>query len=552
MALLLQRRAGNAATTVAIQRLARPSFQRGDVDQQVGVAQEKLDAVGAAPQLVVDAEFGGHTLNAVLAYQGRKGISRSGRLDDPTWAALDTDAPGGEVQADGTTTPVRGPNTPDPTGTRPAGNPATHPLLELTTPPMAGPAVAELHEKLNAAMSLTLPTAGGDLNAAAAIAFTDATERAVSAYQASKNGRLGIDGRVGVNTWKALDHEPNVHGAHVGRVEEEAQEHVRGEHRPRQGTARFDYALGPDPNNPTALTVRVHYRYFQTPTPPPPRFSGMVPDPGIAGTAAGFLSDIKSVWNQFKATEQPAPGQAARPPIPIDFEPTSEIAAAPGPGQDLPGGRPSGADNEVMVGLGTGQPDASHYVLFPGLDRKAMAAHEFGHHIGLADEYQQTAADHQRETGQEAPVGNLPGGGGAGTQQLADSVTAQLIAALARPAAERGQAFLGVLDANSIDQGAFAQMVARRFQVRSGQTILDACNTKIPESDTENSPTVRRRCTHPFLYNEDNLMGGAEETAANNAGAPAPQHAHGVEPRHVRHLADLVGNVMGGQWIPTV
>ena len=72
--LQLQRAAGNAAVAglIAARQVVtaaaaptRPIFRLGDIDQQVGVAQQKLNVLGTTPELKIDAEFGSRTQLAV-------------------------------------------------------------------------------------------------------------------------------------------------------------------------------------------------------------------------------------------------------------------------------------------------------------------------------------------------------------------------------------------------------------------------------------------------------------------------------------------------------
>jgi hypothetical protein len=96
-----------------------------------------------------------------------------------------------------------------------------------------------------------------------------------------------------------------------------------------------------------------------------------------AAEVGKILSGIRTVWNVFAAVESPVPPAAARPPVEIDFQPTE---ASP-------------ADNTVTLVKGTGQTDAARYFINGVKDVTEIAAHEFGHHVGLPDEYQQSAAD---------------------------------------------------------------------------------------------------------------------------------------------------------------
>ena len=72
--------------------------------------------------------------------------------------------------------------------------------------------------------------------------------------------------------------------------------------------------------------------------------------------------------------------------------------------------------------------------------------------------------------------------------------------------------------------------------------VLNDINANIAESDSEGSLTRQRRCTQPFLYTADNLMGGAETASGPNALL--------VEPRHVRQFARIVEGAVGGVWEP--
>jgi hypothetical protein len=153
--LQLQRAAGNTAVArlIAARQVVtapaaptRPIVRLGDIDQQAGVAQQKLNVLGATPELKIDAEFGSRTQLAVRKFQTANGVTPSGTLDVATWAQLDVAAPGGVLQPDGSVSPVPGLSPGDPTPQPHPGVPI-HPTVKLTS---HGPAVSELHEKLNA------------------------------------------------------------------------------------------------------------------------------------------------------------------------------------------------------------------------------------------------------------------------------------------------------------------------------------------------------------------------------------------------------------------
>ena len=110
------------------------------------------------------------------------------------------------------------------------------------------------------------------------------------------------------------------------------------------------------------------------------------------------------------------------------------------------------------------------------------------------------------------------------------------------PIAGRGKKAKDVVQGHKLDQGAFAQQVARRYVVLFGVDVVNDINANIAESDSEGSLTRQRLCTQPFLYTADNLMGGAETANGPNALL--------VEPRHVRQFARIVEGAVGGVWEP--
>jgi peptidoglycan hydrolase-like protein with peptidoglycan-binding domain len=517
--LRLQQTAGNAAVAglVAARQVVtapapgggpptittRPTLRLGDIDQQVGVAQQKLNVLGTTPELKIDAEFGSRTQIAVRTFQTANGVTASGVLDTATWTQLDARAPGGDLRPDGTVAPVPGLRPGDPSP-QPRPGLATHPTLKLTA---RGPAVSELHEKLNAlGVGGGLPVGRG-LAGAAAITFDAATDTAVRAFQRA-HPPLVADGQAGINTWAALDRL--VPGAGAGRVQQ------KGVPDPARGKqfdtdSAFDWALEPDRSAPTRLAARVTYAFTNDPVRP-------VDKPAEVGK---ILAGIRRVWNVFAAVESPIPPAAARPPVDIDFQPTE---ATP-------------ADHTILLTKGTGPTDAAHFFLDGVADVTEAAAHEFGHHIGLPDEYQQTAADHLRQTGEAAPVGQVRGD--ADPVVIARELHAAVHGA---PRSGRGDKALLVVEGHKLAQGAFAQQVARRYVVLFGVDVVNDINANVDESESEGSMTKQRKCTQPFLYTADNVMGGAETEQGPNALL--------VEPRHVRQFARIVAAALGGIWEP--
>jgi peptidoglycan hydrolase-like protein with peptidoglycan-binding domain len=506
--LAVSRQVAGGVTAPAV----RPHLRTGEISEMVGVAQQKLVATGAGPNLVIDAEFGPKTRAAVSTFQRRNGIRASGEVDAGTWAALDTQAPGGERDATGALTPVRAPGvTPNPVGPTPSPTSEVHPVLRQGS---KGPSVAELHEKLNAANGSGLPTAAG-LDAADAIEFTADTDAAVRAFQRAR--RLVVDGVVGRNTWRTLDRL--VPASAVGRTDRTMVEQARG--KDFGGPVRTDWALEPNRANPERLRVRVRYDYQDDPTRPV----------NHAAEVTALLDGIRTVWNQFQAVEQPLVPGTARPPVPIEFDPREE----------------SPADQRVLLSSGVGPSNSGHYFIDASTDRVMLGAHEFGHHIGLQDEYQQTAGSHLRQTGFVAPVGDVTGP--APPKQIAREIGQAL---RSPPRAAHGPNTLAVIQGYGLTQGAFAQQVAGRYRNLFGTSVIFDCNRLIDTDPSEGPLSMQRRCTHPFLYNEAGLMAGAEmeDPSLSGASPGEPDHRHAVEPRHVVEYVGIVARGMGGIWEP--
>ena len=507
--LALQRAVGNRAATALLQRQVvlaapptRPTVQTGDVDQAVGVLQQKLNVLGE--NLVIDAEFGGMTRAAVLRFQrAHPPLTCNGVADADTWAVLDGLVEGGEVQPDGSLSPVLAHTPADPMG-RPLPDADRKPVLRVGS---KGAAVAELHEKLNQ-QGASLPTATG-LADADTIEFTAATEAAVRDFQ-RRNPPLARDGIVGRRTWAALDRL--VPGSTVGRVDQLLTQSARGMDNFRTQAA-YDWAVEPSRTSPTRIRVRVRYDFQVDP---------QAPLPDHADTVRQLLDGIKTIWNVFKAVEVTAGAGPTRPDVEIEFDPQE--------------GAP--ADKRVVLSAGRGPSNAAHYFIEPGDDLVGLSAHEFGHHFGLQDEYQQRAADHMRQTAQAAPVGDWQGDG-----TPPEQIARELANALRTPPrATHGDRALAVIQAHDLKQGAFAQRVAHRYLRLFGISVIADCNRLIDFDPSEGPMSKQRLCTQPFLYTQENLMGGAETQGTT--------HEHAVEPRHVRHLCILLGQAVGGIWEP--
>lgn len=205
-------------------------------------------------------------------------------------------------------------------------------------------AVAEAQQKL-----ATSP--GGPATLAASGVFNDDTEAAVKAFR-TKNG-LSPSGVVDKDTWDLLDAQGK---SSVGRVERQWQETLNGT---AYGmTSKYSYKI-----DDKKIVVSVGINFVADAAHPPKDLSAVV---------AKWKTRILGRWNLFKALKDG--GGASRD---IVFE----IVA-------------SGGNTVTVIDADVGS-DAGHWSV-PDNEHDNGPAHEFGHMIGLADEYKQTLAEYQR------------------------------------------------------------------------------------------------------------------------------------------------------------
>jgi hypothetical protein len=378
--------------------------------------------------------------------------------------------------------------------------------------------VEELQQKLNTIPGDQVPTmleVDGK--------FGNVTRRAVKEFQASRTPALVDDGVAGPLTWTALD---GVAGAvTVGREsfdwEQRAEGTITG------GPSRFTWRLLPD-----RLQVTVNIRFTGAPTHP---------------RVAQWRTDITNVWNHFAFEDQDNPGTT----LPLEFvvgtgtpaDATVAVVVSPPP-PAIPGRSDS-------ANWHTGDTD-------PGL-----APHEFGHLIGLRDEYNQAPEQYAAVTGEQADIGQL----NAPTDAAGNPVDPQTIAAEMRtavtsnPAAGRGAAARAVVTKYSLTQGAYAQRVALAYETTNAGNMLredfgpgghsivnDPAGTmgndlaaRIPgQFDAAGTEAA---ALGPFLYDNRGIMGNM--ASLNN---PVGPHDHPVAERHVRHFRDIVRRNRPGTW----
>lgn len=482
----------------------RPELRPGDgPTADVGILQTKLNATGAAmPRLRITAVYSEATTAAVLSFQVNHGLPPTGIADSATWAELDRLAP--DVVRNGRVV-VDAPGEPNPLGV-PQGS--THPTIRQGS---RGPAVEELQQRLNNAPANEVPTlleVDGR--------FGPLTRRAVREFQAA-HPPLAQDGVVGPATWAMVDQIPGA--VTVGRVEFSSDERVEGNI--YGGDTRYTWRLLDD-----ALEVTVNIN-----------FTGQANHPMVAV----WLGQIAAVWNTFHFVDD-STGQTLR----LRF-----VANRARPG-----------DNTVRVySAAPGTPrfrsDAGNWNVQdpdPGL-----APHEFGHLIGLQDEYRLGADAYVRTTGEEPITGQLTGD--AEPQVIADEMWT---AVTSSPASGRAARARAVVTNHSLQQGAFSQRVAEAYEMAHAPDMLredwvDPVGYRVvpnPGGTIDLDIAARlpgqaneAAITNPFTYTNRSLMGNMQSLSnPREAGGVTPEHDHPVEERHVRHLLRLLQANRPGAW----
>lgn len=467
--------------------VAHPTLHMGDKGPEVGVLQEKLNATtnwGLPVTAVFDATTEWVVLNFQIQHLNDPALlaavaTAAGVVGPETWALLDKLAPGGGVTG-GTEIHVEHPGGGHPVAT-PIGS--LHPKVgpgNVTT----GPAVEELQQKLNLHRAgLGLPAVPANAN------FTPATGAAVMIFQALKG--LPLTTIADDATWAALDAEVGV--GTVGFVERSWNEEVGGHQYSMTGASasRYSWRLGA-----TSIEVTAKVNYL-----------------GTAGNPQ-WPTHVANAWNVFKAVESTSGNE-----LQINFNLVS-------------GTGPDAHDVTVVAPPTQGRANAGQWY-FADPNAASTIPHEFGHLIGLVDEYQQSAADYTKATGHEAYVGAAAAADGTGADVVAlEQRTAILTKASAL-------AFNSVTT-HGIREGAFAQSVVQEYKDRySGADLVKDLDVNLP-ADPAGGPIPKYDTIQVFTYTSGSLMG-------DPARHPDP-HDHGVQPRHVMEFVDIIQKARGGTW----
>ena len=502
-----------------------PVLHLGDTRVEVGEAQEKLNAAGAAPLLSIDGVFSAAMKTAVVTFQHTTMAipAPNGIVDGPTWTALDKAAPGGGTRA------ARGGASIEEHVAVPGGGHATVPADSSLHPVigpgnvLAGVAVKEMQQKLNAFLrskGKAYMTAHGVKLLGDDGLWGPKTQAVLAVFQAEAPA-VPLTGLGDVPTWTKLDS----FGSTVGFESRTWHENVGGH---RYGmTSVYSWQL-----TASAITVTVGINF----TPPAPG------QPMPAVPVATWFGDIRNTWNRFKAVKTSDPKQS----IAITFHPVQSTAASA---------------RSVAVMPGAGRSDAGHW--FAADPQIAdTVAHEFGHMVGLRDEYQQSAADYRTTVGYEDPTGQSGGpASGATPAQVAQQLRNAMVART-NPSVTPSPALQAV---TGMGQGAFAQQVIKAYQGLAHVNV--PAQARIPAAPP--NPGV---AASPAFTTSNDLVGDLDKGLNNVDGGSIPgdkyqtievltydsgsimgdpnrqpdQHEHGSQPRHVREFAEIVQHAKGG------
>ncbi len=253
-----------------------------------------------------------------------------------------------------------------------------------------------------------------------------------------------------------------------------------------------------------------------------------------------WLQDIRDVWNTFKAVEVGAVGPPRE--FSIDFNPVKDSSAP----HKVRVGAPTPADPNPRS-------DAANW--YVNDQRKGLAPHEFGHLVGLEDEYNRIEEHYAQATGLEPEVGQILSAGGKTPKQVSDELHAVITANATATPLVLMQALAAEVQSLQLEQGGFARAVAQQFEADHGFDGERDISTYFAKLDDYQWTGFLARATAPFLVSGQSIMGemgplGGPASRNVDIGALA-NHEHPVQPRHIRMFAELLTRaVPGTQWKP--
>jgi hypothetical protein len=229
-----------------------------------------------------------------------------------------------------------------------------------------------------------------------------------------------------------------------------------------------------------------------------------------AAPASRWFSEIRSTWNHFELVNTDTGERVI-----LTFVPQE-----------------SSSGYTVTVVDGEGRANEGTWYL--GDARTTTAPHEFGHMLGLQDEYQVTREHYEGITGQEVPAGDELGGAG-----TIEDTAFDLMYEINNPSTDQPASIYKVVTDNGIHQGEYAQMIKDEYDNSYGDLIQDLVAI---QNTVEDPKGYLYWSIEAFSYTSGSIMGGAKGL----------DHDHGAQPRHVRRFAEIVKTAYGGNWRPEV
>jgi peptidoglycan hydrolase-like protein with peptidoglycan-binding domain len=506
--LRLQRQVGNRVVATFVNALAVQREKEGDgPTEAVGIIQQQLNAVGAAPRLAITGRFDAQTTAATKAFQKTliaakvPGVTEDGIVDGATKVQLNARAP--SVTISGNKTVVTGPG-----NTQQLLNPAlgTHAQVQAGA---KGIAVRELQERLNnSGAAKPKLRVDGD--------FGPLTDTALKAFQTG--AKVAANGIADPATWAKLE---TAGAATQGHVEFDWREEVEGVKNVGLRAA-YDWK-----QTKTALTISVGINFQKKHT-------------GVDGRINQWLADIKEIWSTFKAINISDPKKKS---MNLNFE-----AKRGGKDHTVNVFKFDPAAKTKAEKAASRSNSSTWYTIDP---RRSMAPHEFGHLIGLADEYNRTEEHYVAVTGEEPSVGNVAGLAADGTKLAADIKTnlpLTDVVAAPPPVAAKNDARWGANLAAVITaklggrQGGFSRFVAQEYaKANAGASVYADIQAAFNAKGVTGFQNNFRLSVTPFLYSNRSLMGTMQTTPAKGGGGKsAKDHEHPIEPRHVQPFVNLL------------
>jgi hypothetical protein len=250
------------------------------------------------------------------------------------------------------------------------------------------------------------------------------------------------------------------------------------------------------------------------------------PDQGGNLPLAEWQGQIDTTWNKFAAVE--SGGQKI--PIHLDLE------------------NRAGSENAIRVkqnkipGQRSVEDRANAGMWFPKMS-DSTAPHEFGHLVGLQDEYQRTHGDYRAITGEDKT------GPANASGKTPESIAVELHSALylddqalRGPAATRSLEGAGLIVGGIPQQGDFAQQVQTAYDAKySGwltKSLVEAMRDKLAPQDKWTIQSVFSYASRSVM-GDPSVLGGVEP------------HDHAVEPRHLQEFVNIVRRSYPGlTWTP--